>query len=211
MAGKRIPERKDIPEEHRWDLKPLFKTDEKWKTLFDDIEHKLESYSNFKGRLNDSLAVFVDAIEFDSTISREVEKLYTYAHLKSDEDKSNQFYLGLHQRALNLVTRASELSSYLTPEIQALPDDIIGAYLKDDAIREYRFYLQKILRHKPHTRNESEEQILAMSREVANAPSQVFGQLDNVDLNFGSLEDENGKEIELGHGNFSTFLIFILK
>ena len=207
MAGKLIPERKDIPEEHRWDLKPLFKTDEKWETLFADIEHKLESYNNFKGRLKDSPADFRDAIEFDLTVSREVEKLYTYAHLKSDEDKSNQFYLGLHQRALNLVTRASELSSFLTPEIQALPDDVVNAYLKDDAIGQYQFYLHKILRYKPHTRNEAEEQILAMSREVANAPSQVFGQLDNVDLNFGTLEDEHGKEIELSHGNFSTFLI----
>jgi oligoendopeptidase F len=207
MAGKLIPERKSIPQEHRWDLRPLFKTDQKWEILFVDIEHKLESYSKFKGRLKDSLTVFRDAIEFDLSISRELEKLYTYAHLKSDEDKSNQFYLGLHQRAITLVTRASELSSFLTPEIQALADDVITAYLKDDAIREYRFYLQKILRHKPHTRNEAEEQILAMSREVANAPSQVFGQLDNVDLNFGSLEDGSGKEIELSHGNFNTFLI----
>jgi oligoendopeptidase F len=127
--------------------------------------------------------------------------------LKSDEDKSNQFYLGLHQRALNVFTRVSELASFMTPEIQSLRDDVINGYLADDAMREYRFYLQKILRHKPHTRNESEEQILAMSREVANAPSQVFGQLDNVDMHFGTIADPSGKEIELSHGNFTTFLI----
>jgi oligoendopeptidase F len=44
-------------------------------------------------------------------------------------------------------------------------------------------------------------------REMANTPNEIFGQLDNVDLDFGSLEDENGNEIELGYGNFSTFLI----
>ena len=84
MAGKLIPERKNISEEHRWDLRPLFKNDEKWEILFVDIEHKIESYNQFKGRLKDSLTVFRDAIEFDLSVSREVEKLYTYAHLKSD-------------------------------------------------------------------------------------------------------------------------------
>jgi oligoendopeptidase F len=140
-------------------------------------------------------------------VSRRVEQLYTYAHLKSDEDKSNQFYLGLHQKALNLYTRASEMASFLTPEIQSIPDEVANRYLEDESLNEYKFYLEKILRYKPHTRSESEEQILAMSREIAGAPSQVFGQLDNVDLKFGTVVDEAGNEIELSHGNFTTFLI----
>ena len=140
-------------------------------------------------------------------MSRRIERLYTYAHLKSDEDKSNQHYLGLHQKALNLYTRASEMASFMTPEIQSIPDEVVNRYLEDKSLQEYNFYLEKILRLKPHTRSESEEQILAMSREIAGAPSQVFGQLDNVDLKFGTVTDENGNEIELSHGNFTTFLI----
>ena len=207
MTGKQIPVRKNIPDDYKWDLKLLLQNDEEWEALFGKVEQKLESYAEFKGRLKDSVAVFKDAIEKHLSIAREVDRLYTYAHLKSDEDKSNQFHLGMYQRALSLSTRTSELSSFLTPEIQSLPDDVIAAYLEDKAIAEYRFYLQKILRYKPHTRNESEEQILAMTREIAGAPSQVFGQLDNVDLHFGTLEDEGGKEIELSHANFTTFLI----
>lgn len=207
MTKKLIPARKDIPDDHKWDLMPLFKNDEGWEMLFGEVEREFEAYTNFKGRLKDSLAVFTDAIEFHLMITRKIEKLYTYAHLKSDEDKSNQFYLGMHQRAINLFTRASEVSSFMTPEIQSLPDNVIHAYLEDDAIKAYRFYLEKILRYKPHTRSESEERILAMSRELANAPGQVFGQLDNVDLHFGTLSDESGKEIELSHGNFTTFLM----
>lgn len=207
MSGKLIPARKDIPDEHQWDLSGLFETDKSWENLFAAIEKDLASYDRYKGHLKDSVAIFKAAIEFHLGLTCKLERVYTYAHLKSDQDKSNQYCLGLHQRALNLFTRASETASFMTPEIQAIADEIINQYLADDSLSEFKFYLKKILRYKPHTRSESEEQILAMTKEIANGPSQVFGQLDNVDLDFGSITDENGKEIELSHGNFSTFLI----
>ena len=207
MTTKMIAARKDIPEEHKWDLGPLFKADEGWEQLFVQVEKQIARYDNYRGRLKDGVRLFKAAIEFHLELTRRMERLYTYAHLKSDEDKSNQFYLGLHERALNVFTRASETASFMTPEIQSLPDEVVVRYLADDSLSEYRFYLKKILRYKPHTRSESEEQILAMSREIAGAPSQVFGQLDNVDLKFGTVADESGDQIELSHGNFMTFLI----
>ena len=207
MSGKLIPARKDIPADHKWDLSGLFESDKSWKNLFSIIEKDLVSYDRYRGHLKDSPSIFKEAIEFHLGLTRKLERVYTYAHLKSDEDKSDQHYLGLHQSALNLFTRASEAASFMTPEIQAIADDVMNRYLADDSLIEYKFYLEKILRFKPHTRSESEEQLLAMTREIANGPSQVFGQLDNVDLDFGSISDENGTEVELSHGNFSTFLI----
>jgi oligoendopeptidase F len=207
MNPRKIAERKDIPDDHKWDLTSLFISDEDWNKLFDEVESQIKTYTDYQGRLQDSIGVFQEALDFHLSLTRKIERIYTYAHLKSDEDKSNQFYLGFHQRALSLHTRASEASSFITPEIQSIADDQMNSFLADDSIEEYQFYLEKILRYIPHTRSETVEHVLAMSREMANAPTQVFGQLDNVDLNFGSLEDENGKEIELSNGNFSTYLI----
>ena len=207
MPKKMIAERKDVVDEHKWILTPLFETDKNWELSYSKVEKDLESYTGYRGRLKEAVSLFKEAIEFHLSLSRRIEQLYTYAHLKSDEDKSNQFYSGMHQKALNLHTRASEMASFITPEIQSLPDEVVSRYLADTSLREYKFYLEKILRYKPHTRNEWEEQILAMSRELAGAPSQVFGQLDNVDLKFGTVTDESGNEIELSHGNFTTFLI----
>jgi oligoendopeptidase F len=207
MSSKMIPDRSQIADEHRWDLTPLFESDNSWEQMFADIEMELASYAKYKGHLKDSAGFFRGALEFHLGLTRKLERVYTYAHLKSDEDKSDQHYQGFHQKALNLFSRASETASFMTPEIQAIADDVINQYLADDSLKEYKFYLEKILRYKPHTRSESEEHILAMTREIANGPSQVFGQLDNVDLDFGTITTENGKEVELSHGNFSTFLI----
>ena len=210
MTGKMIPQRNATPAEHKWDLTPLFESDQRWETMFVEVETQLSSYQKYNGHLKESVAILKEAIDFHLELTRKIEKLYTYAHLKSDEDKSNQLYQGVHQRALNLLTRSSELASYLTPEIQAIPNEIINRYMEHPALNGLRFYLEKILRYKPHTRSELEEQILAMSREIANGPSQVFGQLDNVDLKFGTITDDSGNEIELSHGNFTTFLTLSL-
>lgn len=207
MTSINIPERKDVKEEHKWDLSPLFKNEDEWNTLFEDVEGNIGGYNRFYGLMGDSLEKFRGTLEFDLALSRELERLYTYAHLKSDEDKSNQFYQAMYQRVVNLYTRVSEASSFITPEIQQLNEDLVRGFMADDSMKDYRFYLEKILRYKPHTRTHEIEQILAMSGEIGHAPSQIFSQLDNADMKFGKIKDHEGRDVELSHGNFSTFLI----
>lgn len=206
MASVTIPERKDIKAKDRWDLAPMFRSDDEWEALYKDIEGKIEEYDRFRGRLGKSLDAFKAGIEFDLSMSRSIEKLYTYAHLRSDEDKTNQFCLAMYQRSVNLYTRLSEASSFMTPEIQSIDTEVISKYISDQSMKEYRFYLEKILRFRPHTLSREIEQILAMSGEIAHAPSQIFSQLDNADMKFGKVKKSNGEEVELSHGNFSTLL-----
>ena len=206
MSIRTIPHRKDIPQDDQWDLTPLFQNEEEWRTLHDQVTARLTDYENYRGRLGTSAELLEKAIAFDLDLSRGIERLYTYAHLKNDEDKSNQDYLAMYQRAVSLYTRASELSSFMRPEIMEIPAKTMQQFLESETLEGLRFHLEKILRHRPHTLSEPMEEMLAMSREVAQTASQVFGQLDNVDLTFGNLTDGDGEEVELSHGNFITFL-----
>ena len=206
MSAHTIPDREAIPAHDKWDLRPLFADDDKWQVLFDRLASELSDYDSYRGRLGESLDTLMAGITFDLDFSRRIERLYTYAHLKNDEDKSNQTYLAMYQRAVSLYTRASEQSSFMRPEIMAIPEDRIQIWLDDDAISAYRFYLEKALRHRPHTLTEPMEAMLAMTQEMAQTASQVFGQLDNVDLSFGTLTDGDRGDVELSHGNFTTFL-----
>jgi len=206
MTTKTVPERKAIPDNDTWDLTPLFAVDQNWEDLYGEAEKDLVGYDDFRGHLGESVDIFRDAIEFDLAISRKIERLYTYAHLKSDEDKANGTYLGMLQRAISVFTRKAQASSFMTPEIQAISDETMAAFRADPSMTAYGFYLGKILRYKPHTLDETVEQVLAMSQEMAQAPSEVFGQLDNVDMSFGTVQDETGNDMELSHGNFTTFL-----
>ncbi|BBO88938.1 oligoendopeptidase F [Desulfosarcina ovata] len=204
---KKIPLREDIPAESQWDLTPLFADDAAWEAQFADVSAQLDGYAIFRGRLLESPEGLAKALEFHMQISRALDNLYTYAHLKSDEDKSNSHYVGMQDRAMGLFTRVSEASSFIDPEIQALDEVRKAEFLSSPALQTFGFFLEKILRAKPHTHGEDIEKILAMSTEVARAPSQIFSQLDNADLTFGVIEDEKGERLELSHGNFISFLM----
>jgi oligoendopeptidase F len=211
MSKKLIPERKDVPDAHKWNLSLMFENDERWEEFFTETEKAMESLPHFKGRLGESIFVLQEAMQLKLSVMRKLERLYGYAHMKSDEDKANQFYSGLNERAMNLHARMLEVCSYFNPEIQALPDQIahslVKGYVDDDLLFNCRFYFEKILRYKPHTRSQSEEELMAMGAEMATGPRTIFGELDDVDLQFGTIVEKDGTETELSHGNFSTFMI----
>ncbi len=205
--SQKIPLRSAVSADDRWDLTPLFETDQDWEACFAETNGQLDGYQAFKGRLLESPEQLAEGLDFHMQISRALENLYTYAHLKSDEDKTNSLYTGLQDRAMGLFTQVSERGSFIDPEIQSMDEAQQHEFLTSPQLTEYRFFLEKILRAKPHTHGEAIEQILAMSTEVARAPSQIFSQLDNADLTFGEIQDETGGRVELSHGNFITFLM----
>jgi oligoendopeptidase F len=189
-----------------WDLTPLFPDTDQWETLYKNLEERLPGYERFKGSLGDSLEVFSDALAFDHDMARDLEKIYTFAHLKNDEDKTQSLGEDIFQRAMNLYTRIMDASSFMVPEIQTLGTETLTAYMADERLKDYEFYLEKIIRNIPHTRDAQVEQILAMAGESLAAPRQIFSQLDNADLVFGTIRDKEGKSKDLTHGNFVTFL-----
>ncbi|MEJ5363349.1 MAG: oligoendopeptidase F [Spirochaetota bacterium] len=205
--AKVIPARNEIPAEHKWDLTPLFVSDSNWEELYSKIEKLVPEYKKYEGKLAESFDVFLQAIEFDLSIARDIDRLFTYAHLKSDEDTTNQNAQAMLQKAHSLAQRAGEASSFLAPEIQSLPEAVISNYLKNNKISPYVFYIEKILRYREHTLSKEIEEILAMAHEVVIAPMEFFRKLDNADMRFGTITDEQGNTIELSHGNFITFLM----
>lgn len=204
---KNIPVRDEIPAEHTWDLTPLFVSDSNWEEVYSNTEQLISRYKNYEGKLADSFDVFLQAIEFDLSIARDIDRLYTYAHLRSDEDTTNQNAQAMLQKAHSLAQRAAEASSFLVPEIQSLPEAVISNYLTNTNISQYVFYIEKILRYREHTLSKEIEEILAMAHEVVIAPMEFFRKLDNADMRFGTITNEQGNTVELSHGNFITFLM----
>ncbi len=199
--------RDQIANQDKWDLSKLYTNDDQWRHHLETINQKIIAYNEYTGRLADSANELQRVLEFDLDMSRQWEKIYTYAHLKSDEDKGNQLYLGMLDQAISMYNKIQELSSFISPEIQAMTEKTFDSFLQDPALSPYRFYLQKIYRYKPHTLDKETERVLAMSGDLADTAQRIFSQLDNVDIRFGDIELPDGQTIEITHGNWNSLLM----
>ena len=199
-------DRGEISEQSQWDLSGLYSSHEEWNKDLEALEGDVPKYDNFRGTLSQSFIKLKECLEFDMNISRRLEKLYTFAHLKNDEDKTNSFYQGNFEKSMRLVNEAARASSFIRPEIMAIPEEQIDQFLEEKEIEFYRFYLEQLLRYRDHTLTDKEEQLLAASGEISRAARDAFDMLDNADLQLGEIDDENGEPLPLTHGNFQSLM-----
>jgi oligoendopeptidase F len=203
---KKLPARHEVPESDRWDLSSLYLSDDAWEADFQRWEAEIPKYGEFQGQLGESAHVLAACLRFDSRFDRLGERLGVYAHLKTAEDTGNSTYQRMQARYMNAASRAAQAASYIRPEIMAIDDARMRSFLQGDELTLYRLKLQRMLRYKPHTLSDKEEKLLAMQIEMAETANQVFRQLNNADLKFGTIVNERGETIELTHGTFSTCL-----
>lgn len=206
MSVKQLPARSEVPVEDTWDLSSLFSSDEAWTEAFEQWQQKIDQYESFQGKLGESAENLARCLEFDADFDREGERLGTYAFLKTTEDQGNSTYQGMKAKYLGVASRAAQKASYIRPEIMAIPDEKMKQFLQSEVLQPYAVALDRMLRYKPHTLSANEERLLAMQTQMAQAASQIFSQLNNTDLKFGTVTDEDGQEIELSHGTFSRCL-----
>jgi oligoendopeptidase F len=199
--------RADLPESDKWDLAHLFTDADKWSEDFLWLQQTYAKIADWKGCLGKSAGSLAQCLEFEKTLDLKIERVFHYASLQLSEDNANAEYLARMGKMQNLMTKISEASSFLTPEIQAIPDEQFAQFLEDPALAEWKIALRKIRRLKPHVLSEREERLMALGSAALDGYDETFSQLTDVDMKFGVLIDEKGEEKPLTQSSFSSFLI----
>jgi len=206
MATKKLPRRDQVKTADTWDLATLFANDEAWETAFKKYEKKIPGYEKFQGHLADDAKTIAACFKFDLEQSRQAERLGSYAFLKSAEDTANSTYQRMQGRFRAVASRADQASSYIRPELLAIPAAKMKKFLDAPELKPYRLLLERIVRYRPHTLSPGEEKLLAMQGVMSSSADQIFRQLNNADLKFGTVRNEKGDDVELSHASFITLL-----
>ena len=206
-AISRVPTRQEIPESDRWDLAHIYPDDSAWESEFTALQQRYPQITQFRGRLAESPATLLAALEFEKSIDQPLERLGTYASLRVSENASDPVFLEREARLQNLHTDIVEQCSFISPELMAVPDAEFAALTAAPPLAPWRRVLERLRRFQPHTLNESEERLLAMSSQPLAGHEDTFSQLTNVDLKFGLITDSAGRQVELSQSSFSSFLV----
>jgi oligoendopeptidase F len=209
--GEMMLLRSEVATQDQWKVEDLFPTIQDWEKELKKVVPAQTSpffpqISEWKGKLNTgSYAIHSTLITlFD--LSRKLDRLFTYAHLRHDEDISNETYKVAFNRILTVSHHFQQEISWFEPEIVSLPQELIDQYLQDPILKNYRFYLEKIIRMKPHTLNGEGEHLIALAAKAMQTPQKAFSSINNADFDFGKVLDSAGKEHPLTHASYSNYL-----
>ena len=206
MESKVLKKREDIQEIDKWSVNEVYSSDEVWEKEYKELKEEAPKLKWFEGKLKNG-EVLIEYLELNEEISRKAEKIYVYAHLKSDEDTSNPKYQSMMNKIDAYMAEYATYSAYLVPELLSLPDGFIEEEIKRlDGLKPYEFLLTNIIKEKPHVLSKEEEELLAAASDCLDAPSSIHNIMTNADMKFGNIKDEDGHEVELTEGNYSSFI-----
>ncbi|AYC29019.1 oligoendopeptidase F [Paenisporosarcina cavernae] len=203
----KLPIRSEVPEELTWKLEDIFPSNDAWEKELTEVSELAEKATQFKGTFASGAEALYDALSYKDDVMERIYRLYTYAHMRYDQDTTNSHYQAMDSRVKSLLVKISTNLSYFTPEILALDESVIEKYVNThEGLALYKQALSEINEMRPHVLPAEQEAILSQLSLVANASSQTFGMLNNADLTFPTIKDENGEEVELTHGRYTNFL-----
>lgn len=202
--------RTSVPLEDQWDLEVLYPSPESWKKEFEKIapagSPRFPKLLEKKGTLSQSPKALRDFLEIYFKTSEDLSRLYTYAHLKHDEDIAENDNKAAYGEIIAAYNDFSEETSWLTPELLSMPQEAIEAYQKAEELKEYQFFLEKVFRTKPHTLSADKELLMAMTGKALMGVQKAFSALNDADFKFGTVDDQKGISHELTHASYGLFL-----
>ena len=200
-------QRNEIEEKYTWDLSTIFPTDEAFEVELAQVSEEVKKAASLAGHLLDSADSLLTTTEIQLDLMRRIEKLYSYAHMKNDQDTRVAKYQEYQAKGMTLYSDFGQSFAFYEPEFMAITEEQYQAFLAEQpALQLYQHYFDKLLKKKAHILTQREEELLAGAGEIFGAAGETFAILDNADIVFPMVHDEDGNEVQLSHGNYITLV-----
>ena len=202
-----VPERGDIDAAYKWDLSDMYVDTDAWEADRERFIAALPNLEQYRGQLGTDGATLLAAIESIQAVETIIANLYVYAGLRSYEDTRVSENAARFSEAQGLYARYQQALSYFTPELLAISEETLDQFIDSTrALAVYTHYLDETARMRPYTLSEAEEKLLAMASDPLDKFDSVFTAIDSSDLQFGTVVDGEGNEIELTNSRYGAFL-----
>lgn len=202
-----LKSREEMNELYTWDLTSMYADDAAQEADAEAVKAMFPKLAEFSGKLAEGPEVLADALDLIGEASRKMSNVYVYSHLKNDQDAANSTYQEMYAKATQLYGQFGETVAYFEPELNTIPEETLNQFIEEnDRLKHYQQHLDNMVRGRAHVLPQEQELLLAQASEVFQGASTTFGLLNNADLVFPSITDEEGNEVQLTHSLYSKFL-----
>jgi oligoendopeptidase F len=199
--------RADVPPEDTWDLTAIYADRAAWEADMERVRSLAAELAAMRGTLAEGAGTLSRALELEERVGERLIRAYAWAALKKDQDTADSSAQADDDRATRLYVEVSSQTAFLEPEILALPEGTVERYLAEKpGLEKYRHALESILRQREHVLDSDTETLLASAGEIFGAPGTIFGMLNDADMEYGEIENEQGEAVTLTKANFQRFI-----
>ncbi len=207
QTNGKVPARDEIEKQYTWDLSALFVSDEAWEEAFRQAEKMPGEFGVFDGKLGKSGRRLLECLQLKDQAGILMDKLYSYASRKRDQDLSNPTYQAMVQRIQGLVTKMNNASAFIEPEILSISDRKLARFIrKEPDLSIYTHYFDNLRRVRDHILPRGQEELLALVGEIASGPGTTFGILTNTDFKWGTILDEKNRKVEMSRSRYYLYM-----
>ncbi|MGM9669250.1 MAG: oligoendopeptidase F [Faecousia sp.] len=206
MEDNKIRQRSEIPVEDRWAVEDMYATDALWDADLEKAKAAVPEIAAYAGHLADNAESLLGYLREMERLDALLSDLGNYCMRRADEDTRVGTYQAMRSRFMGTAVALSAAGSFETPEVMAISDETLEDFFKScPALERYRRYLTDLRRRKAHILSAGEEKLLAQAGEMAQAPGNIFGMLNNADQKFPDAVDSQGKPHPLSQGTFVAY------
>ncbi len=195
-SEKKQKQRSEIPQKYKWDIEDMFSSQAQWEAAMEQALSQAEGFVQLAGHIGESGQALLCAMQKKDQLWQLAERVYVYARMKRDEDNRVAQTQAMTDRAQTMLAKISAKTAFFTPELLELSERQVPG------LAMYRHAFDEIFRQKEHVLSKAEENILAQMSEITSATDDIFTMLNNADIKFGSIEDEEGRQVEVTHGTY---------
>lgn len=193
--------RTEIPKKYKWQINDIFESRETWEKTCQSLKIDLEKLSKYKNTLKNAISI-LECLTLLTEVSEKAEKIYAFARLQKDTDNLNQEYLEISGKAEVILTEFSNAISFIEPELVNLDEKEFKVLLNSTELKEFKHYLENILRLSYHVLSKKEEELLANSSLATGSSSNIFRTLTSADMSFQDALDSKGNKHPVSEGSY---------
>ena len=200
--------REEVDNKFKWDLSTIYKSNDELKHDYDDIILKINSFKKKEEKFLDSSDNLYRTLKEYYDINMILDKMWTFTSHRYDEDLANNENQAWKEKVYTLFEKFSVNNSFMIPKLLDFGFEKVKKYLAENEKlkKEYDFILEDIFRMEKHTLSLKEEKLMSSLSKAFSNTGKISSILDNSDLEFGTIKDENGKEVTLTGTNYSVYV-----
>jgi len=190
----------------KWDLGQLYPgfDSPELQGAFDNVEEQVASFEGVRGKLNPDMdaETFLDVVRASESMSRIVNKMYSFAGLAFAEDTQNQNAQTLIARMQQFAAEMQNRTMFFSLWWKEVDEKNAERLMKDSG--DYRYYLEEIRHFKPHTLTEAEEKVVNI-KDVTGMGA-MLTLYDAITNRYMFKLDVNGETKELTRAQLQPFI-----